>query len=136
MKPLAKTAEDRYQAGAGLKSEVILNLVLNAVEAMSQVEAGPRELLISTEKTQAKGVLVTVRDSGPGIDPERIERVFEAFYSTKSSGMGMGLSICRSIKAPYFSSPCPARKEAHKFSEAGAHKTGEPHDGMVYASVS
>jgi PAS domain S-box-containing protein len=77
--------------------QVILNLVLNAVEAMSQVEAGTRELLISTEKIQANGVLVTVRDFGPGIDPERIERVFEAFYSTKTSGMGMGLSICRSI---------------------------------------
>ena len=71
--------------------------MLNAVEAMSQVEVGPRELLISTEQTQGNGVLVTVHDSGPGIDPERMERVFEAFYSTKTSGMGMGLSICRSI---------------------------------------
>jgi signal transduction histidine kinase len=52
-------------------------------------------LSISTEQTQ--GVLVAVRDSGPGIDPENIERVFEAFYTTKSSGVGMGLSICRSI---------------------------------------
>jgi signal transduction histidine kinase len=53
--------------------------------------------LISTEQTQAKGVLVAVRDFGPGIDPENPERVFEAFYTTKTSGMGMGLSICRSI---------------------------------------
>ena len=77
--------------------QVILNLVLNAVEAMGSVEAGPRELLISTEQTEANGVLVTVRDSGPGIDPEHVERVFEAFYTTKSSGVGIGLSICRSI---------------------------------------
>jgi PAS domain S-box-containing protein len=77
--------------------QVILNLVLNAVEAMSSVEGGPRELLISTEQTQGNGVLVTVRDSGPGIDLEHVESVFEAFYTTKTSGVGMGLSICRSI---------------------------------------
>jgi signal transduction histidine kinase len=77
--------------------QVILNLVLNAVEAMSSIEAGPRDLLIGTEQTQGNGVLVTVRDSGPGIDPENLERVFEAFYTTKTSGVGIGLSICRSI---------------------------------------
>jgi signal transduction histidine kinase len=77
--------------------QVILNLVLNAVEAMGAAEAGPRELLISTEQTRTNGVLVAVRDSGPGIDPEHVERVFEAFYTTKSSGGGMGLSACRSI---------------------------------------
>jgi signal transduction histidine kinase len=64
---------------------------------MGAVKAGPRELLISTEQTEANGVLVAVRDSEPDIDPERVERVFEAFYTTKSSGVGMGLSICRSI---------------------------------------
>jgi PAS domain S-box-containing protein len=77
--------------------QVILNLVLNAVEAMGSVEAGPRELVISTEQTEGSGVLVTVRDSGPGIDCAHLERVFEAFYTTKTSGVGMGLSICRSI---------------------------------------
>jgi C4-dicarboxylate-specific signal transduction histidine kinase len=75
--------------------QVVMNLILNAVEAMSSVEAGARELLISTEQSQTDGVLVAVRDSGPGIDPGRLERVFEAFYTTKSGGMG--LSICRSI---------------------------------------
>ena len=75
--------------------QVVLNLILNAVEAMGSVQERPRELSISTGQTQ--GVLVAVRDSGPGIDPENIERVFEAFYTTKSSGVGMGLSICRSI---------------------------------------
>jgi signal transduction histidine kinase len=76
--------------------QVLLNLILNAVEAMGSVEAGARELLISTEQDHT-GVVVAVRDSGPGIDPTQLERVFEAFYTTKSSGTGMGLSICRSI---------------------------------------
>jgi PAS domain S-box-containing protein len=77
--------------------QVLLNLILNAAEAMGSVQEGPRELSISTEQDQAKGVLVAIRDSGPGIDPANRERVFEAFYTTKSSGVGMGLSICRSI---------------------------------------
>jgi PAS domain S-box-containing protein len=76
--------------------QVVLNLLLNAVEAMGSVEAKPRELLINTEQDHT-GVLVAVRDSGPGIDPSHLERVFDAFYTTKSTGMGMGLSICRSI---------------------------------------
>jgi signal transduction histidine kinase len=76
---------------------VLLNLVLNAVEAMGSVQGGPRELSISTAESDADGVLVAVRDSGPGIDPGTAERVFDAFYTTKSSGLGMGLSICRSI---------------------------------------
>jgi PAS domain S-box-containing protein len=76
--------------------QVVLNLLLNAAEAMGSVEAEPRELLISTEQHHT-GVLVAVRDSGPGIDPTHLERVFDAFYTTKSRGVGMGLSICRSI---------------------------------------
>jgi signal transduction histidine kinase len=76
--------------------QVALNLLLNAVEAMSSVEAAPRDLLISTKQDHTD-ILVAVQDSGPGIDPPHLERVFDAFYSTKSSGMGMGLSICRSI---------------------------------------
>jgi PAS domain S-box-containing protein len=77
--------------------QVILNLVLNAAEAMSVLDKGGRDLLITTEQSRTNGVLVTVRDSGPGIGPELIERVFDAFYTTKSGGVGMGLSICRSI---------------------------------------
>jgi PAS domain S-box-containing protein len=77
--------------------QVILNLVLNAVEAMASVEAPARLLLISTEQNRTNEVLVTIRDSGPGIEPDHLERVFEAFYTTKSNGVGMGLSICRSI---------------------------------------
>jgi C4-dicarboxylate-specific signal transduction histidine kinase len=89
---LAPVQGDRVQL-----QQVVLNLILNAVEAMGSVEAGTRELQISTEQSQAKGVQVAVRDSGPGLGPENLERVFEAFYTTKASGMGMGLSICRSI---------------------------------------
>ncbi len=80
--------------------QVVLNLILNAVEAMSSVEADERELLITTGQSEANGTLVALRDSGPGIDPKHLELVFEAFYSTKS-GMGMGLSICRSIIAAH-----------------------------------
>jgi PAS domain S-box-containing protein len=76
--------------------QVVLNLILNAAEAMGSIEAEPRELLISTAQHHT-GVLVAVRDSGPGIDPIHLERVFETFYTTKAHGVGMGLSICRSI---------------------------------------
>jgi signal transduction histidine kinase len=77
--------------------QVVLNLILNAVEAMGSIEEGVRELSITTDQQQAGGVLVAVRDSGPGIDPKHLDRVFDAFYTTKSRGVGMGLSICRSI---------------------------------------
>jgi PAS domain S-box-containing protein len=76
--------------------QVMLNLIVNAVEAMSQMNDDSRELQISTQG-EADYVLVVVRDSGPGLSEGAIERAFEAFYTTKSSGLGMGLSICRSI---------------------------------------
>src|SRR5262249_31553506 len=77
--------------------QVILNLIINAVEAMSSVSEGSRELMIGTENDPSGGVLVTVRDSGPGLSLESLDRLFDAFYTTKPNGMGMGLSICRSI---------------------------------------
>jgi PAS domain S-box-containing protein len=77
--------------------QVILNLVINAIEAMSGVSEGARELLISTGSAESGDVLVTVRDTGPGLLPAVYERIFEAFYTTKPAGLGMGLSICRSI---------------------------------------
>jgi C4-dicarboxylate-specific signal transduction histidine kinase len=77
--------------------QVVLNLILNAVEAMGSIAEGARELSITTKQYEAGDVLVAVRDSGPGIDPGCLARVFDAFYTTKSSGVGMGLSICRSI---------------------------------------
>jgi signal transduction histidine kinase len=75
----------------------MLNLIVNAIEAMSGASEGKRELLISTEKDASNAVLVAVRDSGPGLDAEGLSRLFDAFYTTKPGGMGMGLSICRSI---------------------------------------
>jgi PAS domain S-box-containing protein len=77
--------------------QVLVNLILNAVEAMSSVEDMGRELSIRTEQSQTGGILVAVSDSGSGIDPGNLERVFEPFYTTKTSGVGMGLSICHTI---------------------------------------
>jgi signal transduction histidine kinase len=81
--------------------QVVLNLILNAVEAMSSVEGGARELSVSTKQLETSDISVAVQDSGPGVDPDRLERVFALFYTTKTSGMGMGLSICRSIIAAH-----------------------------------
>jgi PAS domain S-box-containing protein len=77
--------------------QVVLNLILNAVEAMSSVDDARRELSIGTGRRGVDEILVAVCDSGPGIDPEHLERVFDSFYTTKPGGMGLGLSICRSI---------------------------------------
>jgi len=77
--------------------QVVLNLVLNAVEAMSSVQSGTRELSISTEENDAGGFLVAVSDSGPGIDAQQLDQIFKSFYTTKASGVGVGLAICRSI---------------------------------------
>jgi PAS domain S-box-containing protein len=76
--------------------QVLLNLIVNAIEAMSPEDNGPRNLLITADADRTD-VHVAVADSGPGIDPQAIERLFDAFYTTKPSGMGMGLAICRSI---------------------------------------
>ena len=77
--------------------QVALNLISNAIEAMTLVDHGARELLISTERRGADEILVAVHDSGPGIAREHLGRVFDPLYTTKASGMGLGLSICRSI---------------------------------------
>ncbi|HXJ42751.1 MAG TPA: MHYT domain-containing protein [Bryobacteraceae bacterium] len=77
--------------------QVVLNLVMNGIEAMSSVEDRPRELVIRTQEVEDDQVGVTVQDSGTGLEPENMERIFDAFYTTKLQGMGMGLSISRSI---------------------------------------
>jgi signal transduction histidine kinase len=76
--------------------QVLLNLILNAIEAMRAVGEEERELLIGT-RNEPDGVSVEVRDSGPGFAPAALGRVFEPFYTTKPGGLGLGLSICRSI---------------------------------------
>ncbi|TMK76461.1 MAG: PAS domain S-box protein [Actinobacteria bacterium] len=77
--------------------QVILNLMINAIEAMSGISEAPRELSISSATDDSPGVLVAVRDSGPGLNPGSLDRLFNAFYTTKPHGMGMGLAISRSI---------------------------------------
>jgi C4-dicarboxylate-specific signal transduction histidine kinase len=77
--------------------QVLVNLIVNAIEAMGAASEGPRELLISTGKADSGAVLVALQDSGPGLEAAMLERAFESFYTTKPTGLGMGLSICRSI---------------------------------------
>jgi signal transduction histidine kinase len=77
--------------------QVILNLVTNAIDAMRGTTGRARDLQIETKSLESNGVEITVRDSGTGIEPENLDRIFDAFFTTKSGGMGMGLSICRSI---------------------------------------
>jgi PAS domain S-box-containing protein len=91
---LPLVAGDRVQL-----QQVVLNLMLNASESMSGVEDRPRLLTIRTGIDDDRRVRVSVRDVGVGIDPQNLERLFEAFYSTKSGGMGIGLSVSRSIIA-------------------------------------
>jgi signal transduction histidine kinase len=89
---LPRVQGDRVQL-----QQVMLNLIVNAIQSMSSVEDGNRELHISTVSIEPEGVRVGVRDTGPGLNPESLSRLFEPFYTTKSEGMGIGLSICRSI---------------------------------------
>jgi len=77
--------------------QVILNLIMNAIEAMSGVGGGPRELLVRSGTDGSEHVAISVQDSGLGLDPKSLEHLFEAFYTTKPQGMGMGLAISRSI---------------------------------------
>jgi C4-dicarboxylate-specific signal transduction histidine kinase len=77
--------------------QVILNLMINAIEAMNGISDAPRELVVGSAKDGSQGVLVAVRDSGPGLNPGSLDRLFDAFYTTKPQGMGMGLAVSRSI---------------------------------------
>ena len=77
--------------------QVILNLVINAVEATSALTEGPRELQIVTGRTEPDHALIAVRDTGPGLAPAIEQNLFKAFHTTKPNGLGLGLSICRSI---------------------------------------
>ncbi len=87
----------RIQCDRVQLQQVMLNLIVNAIQSMSGVEDGNRELQISTVSIEPEGVCVAVRDTGHGLRPESLPCLFEPFYTTKPDGMGMGLSICRSI---------------------------------------
>jgi C4-dicarboxylate-specific signal transduction histidine kinase len=77
--------------------QVILNLVMNALDAMSEQPEDNRRMVLSTELENGEGVVVSVVDSGPGVDPEILETMFESFFTTKSHGMGLGLALCRTF---------------------------------------
>jgi signal transduction histidine kinase len=81
--------------------QVILNLFMNAAEAMVSVSEGERLVHVRSKKHDGGGAILAVEDTGPGIEPEDAKRIFEAFFTTKAEGMGMGLSICRSIVEAY-----------------------------------
>jgi signal transduction histidine kinase len=77
--------------------QVILNLLLNASDAMSAISDRARQVVVTTERDAGDGVRLSVQDAGRGFDPEAADRLFDAFYTTKSGGMGIGLSVSRSI---------------------------------------
>ena len=77
--------------------QVMLNLIMNAIEAMNVVTDRARILRLASEASKSGEIIITVEDSGLGIDPKNLDHIFETFFTTKSNGMGMGLSICRSI---------------------------------------
>jgi len=85
-------AGDRVQL-----QQVVLNLILNALQAMGAASEGPRQVMITTRQIDLKDLYVGVQDTGPGLSPGTLSRLFEPFYTTKPNGMGMGLTICRSI---------------------------------------
>ena len=109
----------RIQGDRVQLQQVMLNLIVNAIQSMIGVEDGNRELRISSVSIEPEGVCVAVRDTGPGLSAETLPRVFEPFYTTKSDGMGMGLSICRSIIEAHggrlWATPCEPRGALFQF---------------------
>jgi signal transduction histidine kinase len=89
---LPKVSANRVQL-----QQVLVNLIMNATDAMSTIVNRPRILQVRSEVHEINHLMITVEDSGTGIDPKNVDRIFDTFFTTKSQGMGMGLSICRSI---------------------------------------
>src|SRR5262249_6091838 len=104
--PLVKA--DRVQL-----QQVMLNLVANAIEAMSSISDRPRELTVGTGAREASEVFVEVRDSGPGLNPTGVDALFQSFYSTKANGTGMGLSISKSIVEAHGGSLTASANQPH-----------------------
>jgi signal transduction histidine kinase len=118
-------------AGRIQLQEVLMNLIANAIEAMSAVTDGQKLLVIGTKVGNAASVVISIADTGPGIDPQNLDRIFEPFFTTKSDAMGMGLSICRSIIEGYggqlWASPVETRGSVFYISLPAAEAAkGEP----------
>jgi PAS domain S-box-containing protein len=109
--------------------QVMLNLIMNGIEAMSTVTDRPRVLAISSEPAEGGGVLVAVEDTGTGLDQASADRIFDPFFTTKPNGMGMGLSICRSIieahGGRFWASPRAPNGTAFRFTVPAEHPTQE-----------
>jgi C4-dicarboxylate-specific signal transduction histidine kinase len=133
---LSAVLADRVQL-----QQVILNLVMNGIEAMQPVTGRPRQLVIRSDHNEVRQVLVAVEDRGVGISAENADRLFNAFFTTKSGGMGMGLAICRSIVEAHggrisaannagpgatFQFTLPARQEAGGFAIEARSGQGDP----------
>jgi C4-dicarboxylate-specific signal transduction histidine kinase len=106
--------------------QVLLNLIMNSIEAMSATADLPRTLTVSSELTAAGGMLMTVEDTGAGLDPAIADRIFDGFFTTKPDGMGMGLSICRSIIEAHggqiWASPCAPHGAIFQFILPALHE--------------
>jgi len=121
---LPMVSADRVQV-----QQVLLNLIVNAIEAMRGAGNGAQELVVGSGRSDSSGVYVEVRDSGPGLDPSTLDRVFASFYTTKADGMGMGLSISRSIVEAHggrlWATPNEPRGAAFRFT-LPAYSNGDP----------
>ena len=95
--------------------QVMLNLIVNAIQSMCGIEDGNRELHISTTSVEPEGVRVAVRDTGPGLRPESLPHLFEAFYTTKPDGMGLGLSIVEAYGGRLWATRCEPRGALFQF---------------------
>ena len=112
---------------------MLLNLLTNGIDAIRGADEGPRELLVGSGRDGAQGVLVSVQDSGPGLDPKGIESLFEPFHTTKPDGIGMGLAISRSIVEAHggrlWATPNAPRGAVFQFTlplEAGEASSAQP----------
>jgi signal transduction histidine kinase len=89
--------ETRFVGNRVQLQQVVINLILNAVEAMSGIADRKRQIWVRVRQRQGRDVTISVEDSGTGVDPTTLDRIFDAFFTTKAEGMGMGLAICRTI---------------------------------------
>jgi signal transduction histidine kinase len=111
--------------------QVIINLVMNGIEAMQSVTDRPRELVIRSRQDETQQVLVSVTDCGVGIAAENVDRLFDPFFTAKSSGMGMGLSICRSIIEAHGGRLCVGHGKCALRSHVSVHRARERRHWVV-----